>query len=147
MKKRQALTLIEIMVVLFIITIITSVVAVNMKGTMKEGKVFKSEKGSKQVYDIISLEMAKDPEVVQILMEEPETILKNSGLVADPKKTLQDGWGEKFQVRYCEEDGEIKVTSKKWIQNLKEKGLNREKILEQYPWIDPNEVQEDLYAH
>ena len=146
MKKKRALTLIEIMVVLFIITIVTSVIGVNMKGTMKEGKAFKSEKGSKQVYDILSLEMAKNPELINSIIDQPELILKNSGVVNDPKKTLVDGWGEPFKIKVDPVDGDIKVTSKKWINHLKEKGLTRDLILDQYPWIDSDEVQEDLYT-
>jgi hypothetical protein len=147
MKKKYALTLIEIMVVLFIITIVTSVIGVNMKGTMKEGKAFKSEKGSKQVYDILSLEIAKDPDLIGTLLENPEAILKNSGIVSDAKKILQDGWGDPFIMKISEQDGELKVTSKKWISHMKEKGLNKEKMIEQYPWIDADEIQEDLFSH
>jgi len=147
MKKKYALTLIEIMVVLFIITIVTSVIGVNMKGTMKEGKAFKSEKGSKQVYEILSLEIAKDPDLIGTLLENPEAILKNSGIVSDAKKILQDGWGDPFIMKISEQDGELKVTSKKWISHMKEKGLNKEKMIEQYPWIDADEIQEDLFSH
>jgi prepilin-type N-terminal cleavage/methylation domain-containing protein len=147
MKKKRALTLIEIMVVLFIITIVTSVIGVNMKGTMKEGKAFKSEKGSKQVFDVLSLEMAKNAEIIDSIIEHPEIILRNSGIVSDPKKILQDGWGEPFAIKFHEADGELKVTSKKWIAHLKGKGLSKEQICEQYPWVDADEVQEDLYTY
>ena len=147
MKKKRALTLIEIMVVLFIITIVTSVIGVNMKGTMKEGKAFKSEKGSKQVYDILSLEMAKDPSLAQTILENPEAVLKNSGVASDSKKILQDGWGDGYVLKFSDTDGDLKVTSKKWIADLKEKGFSKDKIVEQYPWIDADEIQEDLYAY
>jgi general secretion pathway protein G len=147
MKKKRALTLIEIMVVLFIITIVTSVIGVNMKGTMKEGKAFKSEKGSKQIYDILSLEIAKNPELIPLMMENPETILKNSGIVTDAKKSLVDGWGEPFALKFIEEDQDLKVTSKSWIKHLKDKGLKKEQILEQYPWVDSDAIEEELYTH
>lgn len=147
MKKKRALTLIEIMVVLFIITIVTSVIGVNMKGTMKEGKAFKSEKGSKQVYDILSLEMAKNAEITQSILEHPDVVLKNSGIISDSKKILQDGWGESFIIKFNEADGEMKVTSKKWISHLRDKGLTKEQICDQYPWIDADEIQEDLYTY
>jgi len=147
MKKKRALNLIEIMVVLFIITIVTSVIGVNMKGTMKEGKAFKSEKGSKQIYDILSLEIAKNPELIPLMMENPETILKNSGIVTDAKKSLVDGWGEPFALKSIEEDQDLKVTSKNWIKHLKDKGLKKEQILEQYPWVDSDAIEEELYTH
>ncbi len=146
MKKKRALTLIEIMVVLFIITIVTSVIGVNMKGTMKEGKAFKSEKGSKQVYDILSLEVAKNPDLIESIIDHPDVILKNSGIINDPKKILTDGWGEPFKIKIDPVDGDIKVTSKRWIGHLKEKGLTKELMIEQYPWIDADEVQEDLFT-
>ncbi len=147
MKRKRALTLIEIMVVLFIITIVTSVIGVNMKGTMKEGKAFKSERGSKQVYDLLSLEVAKNPTLLSHVVENPDVALKNSGIASDPKKILTDGWGEPFIIKVDELDHEIKVSSKKWIQHLKDKGFTHDQILEQYPWIDSHEIQEDLYTY
>ena len=52
-----------------------------------------------------------------------------------------------FIMKISEQDGELKVTSKKWISHMKEKGLNKEKMIEQYPWIDADEIQEDLFSH
>lgn len=147
MKKKRALTLIEIMVVLFIITIVTSVIGVNMKGTMKEGKAFKSEKGSKQIYDILSLEIAKNPDILTQMVENPEMVLKNSGIVSDAKKSLVDGWGEPFVLKFIEEEQDLKVTSKNWLKHLKDKGLKKEQILEQYPWVDSDAIEEELYTH
>jgi len=147
MKKKRPLTLIEIMVVLFIITIITSVIGVNMKGTMKEGKAFKSEKGSKQVYDILTLEIAKNPAIISSLIQDPSMILNSTGLVADAKKVLVDGWGEAFAITYDEVELEIKVTSKPWLNYLKQKGLKKDQILEQYPWVDPHAIEEELYTY
>ena len=147
MKRKRALTLIEIMVVLLIIGIVSTVIGVNVKGTLKESKAFKSEKGSKQIYEILTLEMAKDPTVTQNLIEHPELFLKNSGLVQDPKKFLVDGFGEPFILSIKEEDGDLAVTSKKWIDHMKAKGLSNEQILDQYTWIDPRELQEDVYTH
>lgn len=147
MKKKRPLTLIEIMVVLFIITIITSVIGVNMKGTMKEGKAFKSEKGSKQVYDILTLEIAKNPAIITSLVQDPTKILNSTGLVADAKKILVDGWGEAFVITYDEVELEIKVTSKPWLNYLKQKGLKKDQILDQYPWVDPNAIEEELYTY
>ena len=58
-KKQRPMTLLEIMIVIFIIGIIGSVIGYNMKGSLEEGKAFKTQEGIKQLYEIFHLEMAK----------------------------------------------------------------------------------------
>ncbi|MDN3504467.1 MAG: prepilin-type N-terminal cleavage/methylation domain-containing protein [Rhabdochlamydiaceae bacterium] len=136
-RKKHALTLLEVMVVIFIIGIIGAVIGVNMKGSLNEGKAFKSEKGSKQVYEILSLELAKYPEKVADIIANPMEAIKNSGLPQNAKKLLEDGWGERYFININEDTGDIFVTSKKYIQYLMNKKHKKKKEIEKdYPWMN-----------
>lgn len=108
MKKKKALTLLEIMIVIFLIGIIGSVIGYNMKGSLDKGRVFKTERAIEQLTDILSLELAKGTSVDRI-QQKTKDVLKESGLVKNPEKLLQDGWGNEFKITV--EEGEIKVVS------------------------------------
>ena len=98
-KKKQALTLIEIMIVIVLIGLIGSVIGANMKGSLDEGRSFKTKYAMEQIKDILMLEVAKG-ESVETVVAEKEKFLENSGMVKDVKKMLKDGWGEDFQVSH-----------------------------------------------
>lgn len=102
MKKRKkiyALTLIEIMIVIVLIGLIGSVIGVNMKGSLDEGRAFKTEYAMEQIKDILMLEVAKG-ESIETVVSQKEAYLENSGMVKDVKKLLKDGWGQDFQVSH-----------------------------------------------
>ena len=129
MKKKFALTILEVMVVIFIIGIVGTVVGINMKGSLEQGKAFKSEKGSKQVYEILSLEAAKDDDVITMIENgKAKHVLANSGLPQDADKLMKDGWGNLYAIDVV--DGEIKVTSKAYIKYLREKKKSSDKSLQ-----------------
>lgn len=127
MKKtvKRAITLLEIMIVVLLIGIIGSVLGVNMKGSLDEGKAFKSREGAKQIRDILLMQVESDEALRNIVEVEDnvaiEKALQNSGLVADPKKLLVDGWGKPYHYELLEgEEGEgdfsdLKVTSEKLL--------------------------------
>lgn len=120
MKKKNLFTLLEIMIVIFLIGLIGSVIGYNMKGSLTEGKAFKTKQAILKIKELLELEISKgaDPKKVQ---ENPSAFLKATGVVKDPDKLLLDGWGEKMTVVI--EDGEtIQVTSQKyelWKQSKK----------------------------
>lgn len=142
MKKKRnkyALSLLEIMVVIFIIGIIGAVIGVNMKGSLEQGKAFKTEKGSKQVCDILDLELAKDPTILKETSTHKEVIgiLKRSGLPHDAGKLMEDGWGAPYVVRYDAENQEFKVTSANYINYLRtKKKMKPAAICEKCPWME-----------
>lgn len=109
MVKKRAITLLEIMIVIFLIGLIGSVIGYNMKGSLDEGRAFKSREGSRHLQDILLLAMANGWSFEEM---KTDTIncLKSTGLVSNPEKMLEGGWKEKFNIEIDQENG-IKVTS------------------------------------
>jgi general secretion pathway protein G len=123
MKKKKAMTLLEIMIVIFLIGLIGSVIGYSMKGSLDEGRVFKSERAIEQITDILELEVAKDDVSTADLTANPAKYIKNSGMVKDPQKLLKDGWGTPFDIT-VDADGEISVVSKK-LEEFREAKKNK----------------------
>lgn len=110
-KKKRALTLIEIMIVIVLIGLIGSVVGVNMKGSLDEGKAFKTRQAKEQIADILMLEVARGASMEAVLSD-PGKYLTNSGLVKKPKEFMKDGWGAPFEIKEDDEiPGNIVVSS------------------------------------
>jgi general secretion pathway protein G len=100
MKKRRmkrTLTLLEIMIVIFLITLITGVIGYNMKGSLDKGKAFRTVQAQAQLHDMLLLALA-DGEPMSKILESPQPVLKKLGLAKDPDKLLKDGWGELFVI-------------------------------------------------
>lgn len=96
-RKKRSLTLLEIMIVIFLIGLIGSVIGYNVKGSLDEGRAFRSEQGACQIRDILLLEVAKGYPLDQVLQDK-EKFLNSSGLVKDVKKLLKDGWGDSYEI-------------------------------------------------
>ena len=97
-KSKKAMTLLEVMIVIFIIGIISSVIGYNMKGSLEKAKAFKTGEGIKKIKEIFELEMAQGTTNLQEIISDPETVLQNSGLVNSGKEMLKDGWGAPYQI-------------------------------------------------
>jgi general secretion pathway protein G len=97
-KNKKAMTLLEVMIVIFIIGIISSVIGYNMKGSLEKAKAFKTEEGIKKIKEIFELEMAQGSTNLQEIIENPGAVLQNSGLVNSGKEMLKDGWGVPYQI-------------------------------------------------
>ena len=80
LKKKYFLTIIEIMIVIFIISIVGGVMTHNLKGSLTKGRAFKTETASREAYDILSLEMASGT-LMKDIVDDPAKILKKTGLV------------------------------------------------------------------
>lgn len=109
--QRRFVTLIEMMIVMFLIALITGVIAYNYRGSLDEGKAFKTKAGIEKVKTILELEIAKNPELSRSISSEWPQIITNSPLVHDPKALLSDGWGMPYQVRVDDQTGAVVVTS------------------------------------
>ncbi|MCX6986998.1 MAG: type II secretion system protein [Chlamydiae bacterium] len=96
-RKKRSFTLLEIMIVIFLIGLIGSVIGYNVKGSLDEGRAFRSEQGACQIRDILLLEVAKGYPLDKVLQDK-EKFLRSSGLVKDVKKLLKDGWGDSYEI-------------------------------------------------
>jgi type II secretory pathway pseudopilin PulG len=112
-QQKRPLTLLEIMIVILLIGLIGSVVGVNMKGSLEEGKAFKSRQSKEQIADVLMLEIARGATMEEVI-KNPEDFLKNSGLVKITKGMLNDGWGVPFEIKeHGGQPGTILVSSEK----------------------------------
>lgn len=112
-RRKRALTLLEIMIVVFLIGLIGSVIGVNMMGSMEKGKAFKTEQAMSQIKDILMLEVANGYATLEEVVAEPAKYLAHSGLVKDPKKFVQDGWGKDFEFS-IDGHNNLKIKSEKF---------------------------------
>jgi len=114
--KRRHVTLIEMMIVMFLIAMIIGVVAYNYQGSLDEGKAFKTKTGIEKVKTILMLKISDDPAALQNIGSEWETYIDQSPLVQNKDALKKDGWGQKYQVNAVEVNGnqEIEVTSQKY---------------------------------
>lgn len=110
-KKKRYVTLIEIMIVMFLIALITGVIAYNYRGALDQGKVFKTQAGIERLETILNLQISEHPEYADGIENSWKDVIKTSPLVKDPAALSKDGWGEEYKVTVS--DGNIKVTSDK----------------------------------
>lgn len=117
-KKRRkcSITLIEIMIVIFLIGIISSALAFNMTGSVDKGKIFQSEQKSARIYDILMLEYAQSNLDLENIVESYEQIVKQSPLMKNDKNFLKDAWGNKLVVKLNKEKDDIIVFSEKAVK-------------------------------
>ncbi len=112
-KRRHALTLIEIMIVIVLIGIITSVIGFNLKGTLKKGKDFKTEKVKEKIKNALSIEAEMEGITLDKSIERDAAInlLVRSGFFGTTKeeceKNCQDGWGNSPYFDFSNQDIKI----------------------------------------
>ena len=109
-KQRRNVTLIEMMIVMFLIALITGVVAYNYRGSLDEGKVFKSKAGKERIETILNLAVAEGKLDLQKVSSEWQHVIDESPLVQNKEALKRDGWGTLYEV--YEEDGKIIVISR-----------------------------------
>jgi general secretion pathway protein G len=109
--KKRSITLLEIMIVIFLIGLIGSVIGFNMKGSMDKGRVFKTERAQQQIKDILELQLASGGVTTDQVIQDPAHYLELSGMVKDPAKLILDGWNEPFEIVQGEQPHEILVNS------------------------------------
>lgn len=112
LKKRRFITLIEIMIVMFLIALITGVVAYNYRGSLDEGKAFKTHVGMQKLQTFLSLAIADDSSL-DVTGGNWKEVITKSPLVQNPAALIKDGWGEEYIVDTTD-DGSIVVRSAKY---------------------------------
>lgn len=118
--KKRFITLIEIMIVMFLIALIIGVIAYNYRGSLDEGKAFKTKVAIEKLTTILNLKVAEQPEM-QDSITSPQVwqdVIKNSPLVSNASALLKDGWGGDFNVTVGS-DGNIKVSSQKYDEYVR----------------------------
>lgn len=130
MRKKQAMTLLEVMIVIFIIGIIASVVGYNMRGSLDKGKAFKTKEGMRKLYDIVQLEVQPgnlEGKSGDALKNEVRRLVAESRLVKNVDNLLKDGWGNDYVCQL--DNGEIRFISQRYIDYC-----TATKSPLEYPW-------------
>jgi len=101
-KHKRPLTLLEIMIVVFLIGLIGSAIGYNMKGSLDKGRAFKTEQAILRIED--ALEIAKMDGNFNIENQDDiADALIRSGLFKDPEKALKDAWGKDIKIEANDE--------------------------------------------
>ncbi len=111
-QKRRHITLIEIMIVMFLIALIAGVITYNTVGSLDEGRAFKTKTGIEKLETILSLKVAENPEAMNDMETKWQEYVTASPLVQNPKALIKDGWGQDYKVTV--EGSSIKITSEKY---------------------------------
>lgn len=119
--KKRYITLVEMMIVMFLIAMITGVIAYNYTGSLDEGKAFKTKSGIDKIHTVLDLYLATHPEEKSQIPTKWRTIVAESQLVKNAKELETDGWGGSYEVT-LNNDQEIEITSKKYEDYLNSKG-------------------------
>lgn len=112
-KKKKALTLLEIIIVIFLITLITGAIGYSMKGSLDKGRVFKTQTAMQQLRDLFLMAVAEGQSGEEIA-KSPKEALKNLGLAKDPDKLVVDGWGTPFEITYNKRKNDFTIVSKEF---------------------------------
>lgn len=110
--KKRSITLIELMIVIFLIGLIGGTLAINMKGSLDKGKEFQTRQNCSRVYDILMMDYATGERSLEEVIADHKNIVENSSFCKEGKKVLKDGWGKNLIVEIQGED-DIKVYSQK----------------------------------
>jgi hypothetical protein len=108
------------MIVIVLIGLIGSVIGFNMKGSLDEGKAFKTRQAQDQITDILMLEVARGVPIDQVV-KAPIRYLDHSGLIKNPKEFVKDGWGVLFDITVDTSGHTIEVNSDKLTAYEKKK--------------------------
>jgi type II secretory pathway pseudopilin PulG len=129
MRKKRAITLLEIMIVILLIGLIGGVVSYNLKGTLDKGKAFASKEGAKKLEDILNLELQQsNKKALEVARDRSDnrdlvkSLVINSGLISEQqvKKFLKDGWNEFYIIRkVLGDNNQVYVISRKYEEYKK----------------------------
>ncbi|ANH78618.1 type II secretion system protein [Candidatus Chlamydia sanziniae] len=112
-KRKQSITLIEMMVVITLIGIVGGALAFNMRGSIYKGKVFQSEQHCAKAYDILMMEYATGGTSLKDIILRKEAILEEASWCKEGKKLLKDAWGEDLIVELNDKGDDLVIFSKR----------------------------------
>ncbi len=119
-KKKRALTLLEIMIVIALITLITGVIGYNMRDTLNRGRAFRTEQAKEQLRDMLLLSLSDGKSPEQIL-HAPAACIKELGLAKNAEQLLKDGWNKKFSITYLPDEADFQIESDAYTNYLQRK--------------------------
>lgn len=119
--KKRFITLIEMMIVMFLIAMITGVIAYNYTGSLEEGRAFKTKNGMEKIRTILDLYLATNPNESEHIQTDWKKIVESSPLVKNAKELTKDGWGVDYQVEKGE-NGDLEIRSDKYRAYQASKG-------------------------
>jgi type II secretory pathway pseudopilin PulG len=96
--KKRALTLLEIMIVIFLITLITGAIGYSLKGSMDKGRAFTTRQSQQQLHDLLLLALAEGRGTQEDIVKDPKKYLTQLDIAKDPDKLLVDGWKQEFVI-------------------------------------------------
>src|ERR1700722_2267387 len=114
---RRYITLIEIMIVMFLIALITGALAYRFGGALEKGYAFKTKANIERLEAVLNLAVAENPSLMQDISSRWEDIVDTSPIVKDPNTLKRDGWGNPFDVSV--QNGQIIVHSEKYDEYLR----------------------------
>lgn len=117
--QRRFVTLIEMMIVMFLIAMIAGALAYNFQGSLDEGKAFKTKSGIEKLETILNLEISKHPGAENQVISNWKAAVNASPIVKDPDALIKDGWGADYDVSLNPDTGGVQVTSKKYDEYLR----------------------------
>lgn len=120
--KKRALTLLEIMIVIFLITLITGTIGYSMRGSMDKGRAFRTEQAKEQLHDLLLISLSEGHRAEEIA-QKPLDYLKKQGLAKDPEQLLLDGWKQPFKITAQQGGHDFNIVSESW--NLYKNRVNR----------------------
>lgn len=117
---RRAITLIEVMIVMFLIALIAGVVAYNYRGSLDSGKAFTTEQNMNKLRNILDLEAAKTNLDSRAVIGNWQVLVQRSPLVKNIDALVKDGWGQPFTVEYDEQKKDYRFKSERYENYLQE---------------------------
>lgn len=114
--QRRYVTLIEMMIVMFLIALIIGVLAFNYQGTLEKGKAFKTEVGIEKLETILNLRLAEEPSLADNIESQWVEVVRRSSLVKNPDDLVKDGWGVPYRISVDRETGAVRISSERYDQ-------------------------------
>jgi general secretion pathway protein G len=121
-KKKRFITLVEMMIVMFLIAMITGVIAYNYTGSLEEGKAFKTKNGIDKIHTVLDLHLIANPNDRDSIESSWKDYVKKSQIVKNADELTKDGWGGEYQVTKGDDDEIIIRSDRYQAYKNKQKG-------------------------
>lgn len=109
-RKERSITLIEIMIVILLIGLIGGALAFNMRGSIDEGKAFKSEQNISRLHDVLMMEYANGTQSLKEIYDNHLSIVQTSPF-STGSSILKGGWNEALRIAIDVDNDELIVFS------------------------------------